>query len=189
MKLTNGQVADWLNLLAPFDRKNENVILAIFSVLGIPPTYLDIGSGTGAMVNLARKLGSEAIGIDLLPRPDWDHLIEHDLTEPINLDTTFCLITSIEVAEHIPAEHAEAFLDNIARHANSSTILVFSAAMPGQGGEAHVNTQPAKYWRDKLYERGFEWDERLTCKIALALSVANQSMHWIESNLQVFRHV
>src|SRR3990167_8589311 len=123
MQLTDQEIDNWLNLLAPFDRKNENVILSVFSVLGIPPTYLDIGSGTGAIVNLARKLGSDAIGIDLLPRPDWAHLIEHDLTEPIDLERTFNLITCIEVAEHIPAEHADTFLKNIARHADYSTEI------------------------------------------------------------------
>ena len=188
MQLTDQEIDKWLNGLAAFDRKNEAVMLAITSVLGIPPSHLDVGSGTGAMINLTRRLGSDAIGIDLLPRPDWAHLIEHDLTEPIDLGRKFNLITSIEVAEHIPESGAEVYLDNIARHAEEGTILVFSAAMPGQQGDGHVHNMPSYWWREKFDDRGFRWNEVLTYKIVIALSVANYSMRWIENNLQAFRY-
>lgn len=187
-KLTEQEIVKWLNGLAAFDAKNEAVMMAIMSVLGIPPSHLDVGSGTGAMVNIARKCGSDAWGIDLLPRPDWAHLIEHDLTEPIDLGRKFNLITSVEVAEHIPIQGVEVYLDTIAKHAEQGTVLVFSAAMPGQQGDGHVNCQPAEYWRAKLDARGFRWNDTLTYKIMVAMSVAKHSMHWIEANLQVFRY-
>jgi hypothetical protein len=33
--------------------------------------------------------------------------------------------------------------------------VLFSAAVPGQGGEAHVKERPAEYWRRKFLARGF----------------------------------
>ena len=41
---------DWVSILAPHDRENEIVVMALFAVLGVPPSYFDVGSGTGAMV-------------------------------------------------------------------------------------------------------------------------------------------
>jgi hypothetical protein len=32
---------------------------------------------------------------------------------------------------------------------------MFSAAIPGQGGELHVNEQPYEYWRTKFTARGY----------------------------------
>jgi hypothetical protein len=47
---------------------------------------------------------------------------------------------------------AEVFVDNLCRH---SDVIVFSAAVPGQGGEMHVNEQPLEYWRRKFHARGY----------------------------------
>ena len=54
----------WIEILAPHDVENERHAMAMFAVLGQPASYLDVGSGTGAMVNLARKLGVDAYGLD-----------------------------------------------------------------------------------------------------------------------------
>src|SRR5205814_1764959 len=45
------------------------------------------------------------------------------------------------------------FVDNLTRH---GSLIVFSAAIPGQGGEHHVNEQPWEYWRVKFADRGYE---------------------------------
>jgi hypothetical protein len=36
------------------------------------------------------------------------------------------------------------------------TLILFSAAIPGQGGEHHVNEQPWEYWRHKFAAHEFE---------------------------------
>jgi len=82
--------------LAPFDGWNERAFCQIVAWMGIPPSYLDLGSGTGAMVNVARKLGSNAYGVDLINGPEhW--FIHHDLTTPLrtfeDYRQTFDLIT------------------------------------------------------------------------------------------------
>ena len=60
---------------------------------------------------------------------------------------------SLEVAEHIPIESADVFIENLVRH--SDGMILFSAAPPGQGGEFHVNEQPYDYWRQKFKRHGY----------------------------------
>ena len=60
---------------------------------------------------------------------------------------------SLEVAEHIPLQSADGFVENLVRH--SDGIIFFSAAPPGQGGEFHVNEQPYDYWRQKFRRHGY----------------------------------
>jgi hypothetical protein len=38
---------------------------------------------------------------------------------------------------------------------NLSDVILFSAAVPHQGGEGHVNEQRQSYWMKKFYKNGF----------------------------------
>ena len=76
----------------------------------------------------------------------------HDVGREFDLNRRFDLVQSLEVAEHLPAACADTFVDNLARHGD---VILFSAAVPGQGGEHHVNEQPYEYWRSKFAQRGY----------------------------------
>ena len=178
--------------LAPFDGWNERAFCQACAWMGIPASYLDLGSGTGAMVNCARKLGSEAYGVDLINGPEG-HFKTHDLTQPFYFDEfydrdhwegvwksdwsvpsnhrakRFDLITCLEVAEHLPLDSHETLVDTIARHLrpkpnmdDPSGYVIFSAAPPGQAGEHHIGCRPAREWRSMFYERGISYREDLT---------------------------
>lgn len=177
---------DWITTLAPFDTWNERVIMAAFALLGKPRAYLDIGSGTGAMVNLARKIGIPALGVDALPRPD-DWLKVQDLREPFDLGGVFDLVTCIEVAEHIPIENDATLCNSIARHVAPGGWLIFTAAHPGQGGEQHVNLRPAPYWRKMFYDRGLDYSMDVSLKLAHIWQCTETPQYWLIANCQVFR--
>ena len=199
--------------LAPFDAQNERIWLAWYATTlmwhGVPESYLDLGSGTGAMVNMARRIGVDAWGIDVINGPEhW--FIQHDLTTPIELYNSiqegqvtwstytvdrvedevdrkrFDLITCLEVAEHLPAEAADTLCDTIARHMHKGSLLAFSAAAPGQGGEHHENLQPAWYWRSKLHERGISYREDYTRQLSHLWSWVAGPLQWVSANVQVF---
>jgi hypothetical protein len=70
----------------------------------------------------------------------------------IGLDRQFDLVQSFEVAEHLPAAKAGQFVDRVTSH---GPYVLFSAAVPGQGGENRLNQQPADYWRAIFRERGY----------------------------------
>jgi hypothetical protein len=60
---------------------------------------------------------------------------------------------SLEVAEHIHPEAAAIFVDSLVRLA---PVILFSAAIPGQGGVNHVNEQWSEYWVERFEQRGYE---------------------------------
>ncbi|KKK77466.1 hypothetical protein LCGC14_2853320, partial [marine sediment metagenome] len=176
----------WRKTLEQFDLWNERIMLAYCAAFGLPPSLLDIGCGTAAMVKLARRLSIDAIGIDLIENEEPD--IVHDLSAPINLGRTFGLVMSIEVAEHIPAKKIGVFLNNITGHVQKGGQLVFTAAHPGQGGDNHINLRSANYWRNELYDRGMNFRLDLTNRLQLAWMNMPMPMYWLVSNVQVFEH-
>lgn len=58
-------------------------------------------------------------------------------------DQRFSLSLSVEVAEHLSPDVADGFVGLLARYAD---VIVFSAAIPHQGGTHHVNEQWPDYW-------------------------------------------
>ncbi|MGH9429782.1 MAG: glycosyltransferase, partial [Terriglobia bacterium] len=63
-------------------------------------------------------------------------------TKPFDLGRVFDLVISLEVAEHLPGDCAPAFVECLTHLA---PFVLFSAAIPFQGGDHHVNEQ----WPDK----------------------------------------
>jgi len=191
---TPAEIAARRAQLAPFDGWNERAFCQIVAWMGIPASYLDLGSGTGAMVNCARKLGSDAYGVDLINGPEhW--FIHHDLSEPFLMaHPKFDLITCLEVAEHLPLDSHETLVETIARHLrpkptmeDASGYVIFSAAPPGQAGEHHIGCRPAREWRSMYYERGLSYREDLTRQLAHLFGyVTGPASHWLAANLQVY---
>jgi hypothetical protein len=57
------------------------------------------------------------------------------------------------VAEHLNQNVADTFVDSLCRH---SDVVLFSAAVPGQGGTHHVNEQWPSYWAARFSAREYE---------------------------------
>lgn len=123
-------------------------------------SLLDVGSGHGAWAAMWMQAGvKDAIAVDgdYVKRDQLaipvDRFIGHDLATPLDLKRKFDLVQSLEVAEHLPAERAAGFVDNLVRHGD---VILFSAAVPHQGGEHHVNEQPPEYWRKLFADHGYD---------------------------------
>jgi hypothetical protein len=58
----------------------------------------------------------------------------------------------LQRAEHLPATAAEEFVRSLARHGDA---ILFSAAIPHQGGAGHVNEQWPDYWAELFRRAGF----------------------------------
>jgi hypothetical protein len=172
--------------LQVFDGWNQQALLSVFSLLGLPQTYLDIGCGSGAMSNLARRCGIDTVGVDLIAEPPN---ITHDLREPLNLGRTFQLVTCIEVAEHLPLESAPVLANSIARHMKADDVLIFTAALPGQQGDNHVNLISPFEWRGILYKAGLNYDKQLGIHLSLLWTQTTGSLMHLPANLQVFRRM
>jgi hypothetical protein len=122
-------------------------------------SLVDIGCGRGAWLAEWQRAGvADSIGVDgdyidrdaLLISPG--HFATHDLTKPFDIGRRFDLVVSLEVGEHIDLGYTETFVDNLCRHADA---ILFSAAVPGQGGVLHVNEQKYAFWRQRFGARGY----------------------------------
>lgn len=141
-------------------RQSAEVVLPlVFTLTGVPQSVLDVGCGTGGWLCIARRLGVEEIyGVDGYAQMeqleiDSSSFRTVDLSRPVRLDRKFDLVMSLEVAEHLAGDSAETFIETLTRHAD---VVLFSAAIPGQRGEGHLNEQPASYWIGLFKRNSFE---------------------------------
>lgn len=140
-------------------RRSAREIVPIVVRLLRPESVVDVGCGLGTWLSVFAENGVGTIlGIDgaYVDRASLEILGEtflpHDLSQPLRLDRSFDLATSLEVAEHLPEEHAETFVDSLTRLA---PVVLFSAAIPYQGGTNHVNEQWPEYWAALFEKRGY----------------------------------
>lgn len=121
---------------------------------------VDVGCGVGTWLSVLRTRGVMDIqGIDgawvdsnLLVIPP-ESFLKADLTKPLEVQRRFDLAISLEVAEHLPPECAEAFVATLVR---LSDCVLFSAAIPHQGGRNHLNEQWQEYWAQLFARRGYQ---------------------------------
>lgn len=121
-----------------------------------PRSILDVGCGIGTWLHsFARRGITDLIGVDgdyvdrtmLAQYLDIKKFQPIDLTNPFDLKRKFDLVISLEVAEHLPESSADGFVRTLIRH---SDLIAFSAAIPGQGGQNHLNEQWKQYWIEKF---------------------------------------
>jgi SAM-dependent methyltransferase len=122
-----------------------------------PKSVLDIGCGDGAWLTTCKQMhipvvyGVDGINVDSKLIDDSEFLL-HDLRTELDLKRRFDIAMSLEVAEHLPAESADNIVQMLSKH---SDVILFSAAIPGQGGQHHINEQWPEYWHKKFKAAGF----------------------------------
>lgn len=150
---------EYYKILADESRRSADRVLPVLLESVSVESALDVGCGIATWLAALQDLGVEdVVGIDgdyierdLLQIPA-ERFVPLDLEESFDLDRTFDLVMSMEVAEHLSPEAADDFVGSLVRHA--PTIL-FSAAIPRQGGTDHVNEQWPAYWAEKFGQHGY----------------------------------
>lgn len=168
--------------------RSAEIIANVLHDLFRPKRLTDLGAGCGVYSHLFAKMGVEVLAIDgVVPPAEHSYPVSiqvRDLTVPFeNVWGGFDLALCLEVAEHIPEAHADAFLDNILRF---SDRLVLSAAQPNQGGHHHVNERPKRYWVSKLAAKGFSYNRRETGRALTALTAARPPYMWMVEQISVY---
>jgi hypothetical protein len=170
--------------LQPFDEYNIRAcVYSVYSLFGTPITHLDLGSGSGAVVKAARKLGVDAVGVDVIAEPPD---VQWDLTQPLDLAKQFTIVTCVEVAEHLPPSAASVLCGTIRRHLATKGWLIFTSALPGQAGDHHQNLIPPFEWRGLMWEHDLVWVPEVTARLALLWTQTSGSLHHLPANLQAF---
>jgi hypothetical protein len=78
--------------------------------------------------------------------------LSHDLTTPLHLGRQFDLVVSLEVGEHLASEFADGFVASLVAH---GPAVLFSAAIPFQGGPGHVNEAWQSSWATRFAAHGY----------------------------------
>jgi SAM-dependent methyltransferase len=124
-----------------------------------PASVLDVGCGRGRWLAAFKDHGvGDVLGLDgdYIDRAsvhlDGDEFRSADLLSPPELDRSFDLAMSLEVAEHLPASTADEFVRFLT---DAAPVVLFSAAIPGQGGVHHVNEQWPGYWARRFVAVGY----------------------------------
>ncbi|RYE54578.1 MAG: class I SAM-dependent methyltransferase [Sphingobacteriales bacterium] len=141
---------------------NEKAALSVLPyVFKLAPvkSIIDIGCGTGSWLSASKKLGiKEVKGIDGIKVDESIFLLEedefilHNLKEPLLPGKRFDLCICLEVVEHLPGSAADNMIDIMTDHAD---LILFSAAIPDQTGDHHINEQWPDYWQKKFKAKGF----------------------------------
>ncbi|MGQ0560996.1 MAG: class I SAM-dependent methyltransferase [Gemmatimonadota bacterium] len=125
-----------------------------------PRSIIDVGCGAGAWLQAARAQDlDDVMGIDSAELPSelllipHSLVVRHDLLQPIETARGFDLALCLEVAEHLPGARADSLVRDLAALA---PVIVFSAAVPYQGGTHHVNEQWPAYWYERFTRAGYQ---------------------------------
>jgi hypothetical protein len=102
-----------------------------------------------------------------------------DLSIPIHHLDKYDWVISIEVAEHIPKEFENIYLNNLVKHAKEGIII--SWASEGQGGFSHVNERNFEYVKTKMKSLGLKHDYNSSIHFK-----KNANLIWLKNNLNVF---
>jgi SAM-dependent methyltransferase len=151
-------------------------------------SVLDIGCGAGGWLAAYRELGViDCLGVDgdyvdrAMLLIDASLFRPQDITKTFDLARKFDLVQCLEVAEHVPRQACDILVDNIVRHGHQ---VLFSAAVPGQGGENHINERPYEFWRDLFASRGY----RLYDFVRPRADGSEDIEPWYRYNVMFFAH-
>lgn len=138
---------------------SAETIIKIVNDLIEPKSVADIGCGVGTWLKVFEGFGvSDVLGVEghwvnedsvVIP---LDKFMKTNLEQPLKVDRKFDLAITLEVAEHINAEYADQFVENLV---NLAPVVLFSAAIPLQGGKHHVNEQWPVYWKEKFEKHNY----------------------------------
>jgi SAM-dependent methyltransferase len=170
------------------NRFSANRILGILEEYLQPKSALDVGCGLGTWLSVMQERGiGDVQGIDGPWLKPQEALCDPAVLRVVDLETSFDLgrqydlVVCLEVAEHLAQKAAEQFVECLVRH---SSVILFSAAIPFQGGHHHVNEQFLSYWVTLFAKheyqpldifRGQIWHDQ-------------QVLWWLRQNIVLFVH-
>jgi hypothetical protein len=169
--MQNAQVADLSRYDSNFYGDGDLAFRAARIILAEVAKYheftslVDFGCGAGGWLRAAAELirqrwGAEPrlLGIDgpyaqQFAVCEGAEFLFQNLQTRVQEVGRFQIAISMEVAEHLTPSRATSFVEDIVA---SSDAVLFSAAIPGQGGDNHINEQWQSYWVQNFAAVGYE---------------------------------
>ena len=146
-------------------------------------SVLEFGAGKGCYVAALRRAGYTSLraydGAPGVERLTGGLVQRADLTARLSFgpsDWVLCL----EVAEHIPRAHEEAFVQNLHAHNRRGIVLSWSN---NEGGNGHVNLRTVEWVAARFGALGYDHDAAAT----KALRDAVKDIAWLRDTILVLR--
>lgn len=158
MDASPGRLDSYNPALTDAGLRSARAVVPLILSLARPTSVIDLGCGPGNWLLALRELGVDDIhgvdqndyGQDLrIPR---ECFAVANLAEPFQRERTFDLVICMEVAEHLPSSGAPTLVHSLTA---LGPIILFSAAIPFQGGTDHRNEQWPEYWQALFAEDDF----------------------------------
>jgi hypothetical protein len=158
------------------------LFLGLFSVASV----VDFGCGVAGWLKTFSDHGvddylgldGDYVSTDMLKIPS-DRFKPTDLAKSVSLPRVYDAAVSLEVAEHLQESSADNFVASLVR---AAPVILFSAAIPLQGGKGHFNEQWQSYWASKFAEHGYV---AVDC-IRPAIFRDSRVKPWYRQNILVF---
>lgn len=166
---------------------SARIVLALLREVLPFASVCDVGCGAGTWVKALLELGVEdVLGLDgAYAQPSLQiperHFLAADLCAPLAVGRRFDLAMSLEVAEHLPRERSAGFVEDLTRLAPA---VLFSAAVPCQGGTDHINERWQDFWAEAFARHGFACHDIIRPRIWNAPGVEV----WYRQNTLLFLH-
>lgn len=159
-------------------RSSAAVVAPIVYDIVHPGSVIDVGCGEGWWASAFAECGaSRVLGVDggyvADRRVDFTPA---DLNDPLPELGRFDLAVSLEVAEHLSPSRAAGFVADLC---DLAPVVLFSAAVPGQGGTGHINEQWPGYWADLFAGNGY----RVSGAIRWRIWNDDRVENWYRQNL------
>jgi hypothetical protein len=164
---------------------SARVVAPIISELIRPSSVCDVGGGVGAWLVPFIEIGCQALCLDGWWVDRRQLLIdskvfrEVDLRQLPTVNERFDLVLCLEVAEHLEDRLAGPLVGFLTQLAPA---VLFSSAIPGQGGNGHVNEQPNSFWRRLFEARGYSYLDPVRRHVWQNPSVD----WWYQQNLRLY---
>jgi 2-polyprenyl-3-methyl-5-hydroxy-6-metoxy-1,4-benzoquinol methylase len=149
--------------------ESAKIVATLVHKLIKPESVVDFGCGLGGWLKAFSELGARRVrGVDgdYVDQSklyiDSSCFTAIDLSEPFEIGEKYDLAISLEVAEHLPSAAGERLVKACT---SAAEVVLFSAAVPGQGGTGHINEQWPEYWNDQFEKAGFVMIDALRSKI------------------------
>lgn len=140
-------------------RSAAAVLPMVFEHTGTPQAVLDVGAGEGWWSTTAHDLDvGNVLALDVdaaLPEPAWwieAWDAESRVPLPHCMDGRWPLALCLEMAEHVTPAAGDYLVSELCHIAD---VVLWSAAIPGQTGDGHINEQWPAYWQERFLHHGY----------------------------------